>query len=87
MAGLIAVVGLGSTGCLSDSGAEFHSEWDYHMKTAVAAFQQGDPTAGVTHFQMALDRARKNPERPNQLAYAAWHLGDVCFKHPSICAA
>jgi hypothetical protein len=55
------------------------------MQSAVAAVERGDPETGVSEFRTALEAARDDARSPNELAYAAWHLGDLCFEHPPLC--
>lgn len=56
------------------------------MRLAVESVNQGDPQAGVSHYELALEAAREEPGNPNHLAYANWHLGDACFRYPESCA-
>ena len=55
------------------------------MRLAIDAVSRGDPEAGVSHYELALEAALEEPGNPNHLAYATWHLGDACFQFPEDC--
>jgi hypothetical protein len=74
-------------GCASGNGTSAHVRWHDEMQAAGAAVDEGDAVAGAEHFRQALAASLQEPSNPNEVAYAAWHLGDLCFKHPTACRA
>ena len=57
------------------------------MQRGAQAVEAGDAAAGAQQFRVALEIAREDPSGSgvNELAYSAWHLGDLCFKRPGVC--
>lgn len=56
--------------------------WEEETRLAVASIRRGDPQGGVAHYERAREVARK----PQQSAYANWHLGDACFRYGGLCS-
>jgi len=83
---LAAAVALAGPGCAGDP-ARTGASWHEHMQRGALAVEAGDPATGVEQFRQALESAQEHggSEGSNELAYSAWHLGDLCFKHPDLC--
>ena len=57
------------------------------MRVGIESNQVGDGAAAVEAFGRAVELAGLDPSRPDELAYATWHLGDACFHSPGLCPA
>ena len=77
---------LAGAGCASDPVSPFADPgWERQMRAGVDAANAADPATAIASFERAVEAAQREPENPNRLAYASWHLGDLCFKQPDFC--
>lgn len=82
----MAVVLLGGSACASRTPPKVPlSSWQEQMRAGVESAEAGDDASAVEAFGSAVLLARLEPGHPDQLAYASWHLGDVCFRSPQLC--
>jgi hypothetical protein len=83
---VLGVAWLCGWGCASDSApGAANGSWEGQMRSGVDAANSGQPALAIASFERAVELARRDPRRPNRIAYAAWHLGDVCFRQPDLC--
>ena len=84
----LSVVVLVAAACASGRHSELGgSTWQDEMRAGVESSEEGDEAAAAAAFGRAVGLARLDPLHSDELAYASWHLGDVCFHSPDLCPA
>jgi hypothetical protein len=56
------------------------------MRAGTDAARAGQSVEAAVHYRRALAISVDPPHQLSRIAYAAWHLGDVCFESPPACA-
>lgn len=55
------------------------------MRAGSEEARAGSMAEAAESYRRALALALDQPQQPSRIAYAAWHLGDVCFHSPEAC--